>query len=360
MGAEMNSNVVQLPHKKNHDENVVFEEAVRWIVEIDLELSSARKVDLQNWMAQSPQHRKVLLEQARLWDDLEVLSKLSQIFPYEKPTKSPKYYLIAASIFFVFLVGLLVKSARVEEPLFKTSDLDSQMLVKTYTTQKGQLEKFTLPDGSVLTLNTDSTTNIKFSKNYRNISLLQGEIYIDVAKDLSRPLNIIVGGKVIQAVGTAFNVQYFEHENIELVVSEGKVMFAEESVLKQNVNFSQAFPDTERAILLSAGDKIVTKKNQMINSSIVVQKIIDDLDINLSWLEGHITFSGEPMDVAIKKINRYLTNPIVLQGEKIKKVRVIGRYEHGSLEQFLQGLNTNFNISQQTNSHGQIVLTLKP
>ena len=355
----MNSNIIVLHDTKNKKAAVIYEEAIQWIVEMDLGLSEQRQVELQQWMRQSEQHKTTLFEQAKLWDELNILGKLSEIFPAEKPQKQTKYYLVAASILLIFLTGMLVKGVWRENDYLTPAHTDSQLYAQNYFTQKGDVETYILPDGSKLTLNTDSSTNISFNKDRRNIFLQHGEVFIEVAKDKNRPLNIIVGDKVIQAVGTAFNVQYFTNQMIEVVVSEGKVMFAEESILQQNINFSEHFPQSKGALLLTAGDKVVSKKDQAITNELVVEKIFDNLDKSLSWLDGHLSFAGESMEVAIEKVNRYLPQPIILKGEEIKQIRVIGRFENGALEPFLQGLSANFKIDRQTTPEGQIILSLQ-
>lgn len=83
------------------------------------------------------------------------------------------------------------------------------------------------------------------------------------------------------------------------------------------------------------------------------------LDINLSWLSGSVTFSGEPMAQAIEQVNRYLQQPIYLADEEVKNIRVIGRFEHGKLDSFLQDLERNFNVSLVKNEQGEIYLSKK-
>ncbi|MDP0978008.1 FecR family protein, partial [Klebsiella pneumoniae] len=47
----------------------------------------------------------------------------------------------------------------------------------------GEQRHLTLPDGTRLLINTDSSLNIAFSEHVRRIELLQGEVMITTAKD---------------------------------------------------------------------------------------------------------------------------------------------------------------------------------
>jgi transmembrane sensor len=80
----------------------------------------------------------------------------------------------------------------------------------------------TLPDGSVLQLNTDSVVETAYSPTERRVRLKKGEAFFSVAKNPQRPFWVDVGAVSVRAVGTAFNVR-FRPEAVEVLVKEGKV-----------------------------------------------------------------------------------------------------------------------------------------
>ncbi|MFT5548207.1 MAG: transmembrane sensor [Candidatus Azotimanducaceae bacterium] len=358
----MNSNIIQMPHSNEKTHERINDEAITWLVELDCGLSEERKNTLQQWLAQSEQHRLCFMQQAKLWDDLEVLSQLADILPYDNivpKSQKSKYYAIAASFAACLLVIAWVSQFSWREIAKPVEQANILLIKNSYATQKGEFKKYVLPDDSVLTLNTDTMVNIHFDQQYRNIYLDHGELHIEVAHDASRPLNIIVGDSVIQAIGTAFNVQFVNQHDVELIVSAGKVLLTNDSALEHKLNFSNLSQEPENALFLSAGQKVSFSQNQAIRKDeMQVEDVSERLASSLSWLKGSLIFSGEPMSYAIAKVNRYLENPILLNGEEIKNIRVIGRFEHGKLEQFLGGLAAGFHINQSKNSKGQIVLSL--
>ncbi|MDN4502800.1 FecR domain-containing protein [Alteromonadaceae bacterium BrNp21-10] len=358
----MNSNIIQMPRREDAQFNRIYDEAVEWLVELDAGMEQTRLLELKQWLAKSADNESIFLEQAKLWDELEVLSQLADILPYDsiKPQAGNRsFYAIAASLFICVLFAGYV-SINYWQPTPVTADVASPLLTKSsYATQVGEFKQYILPDGSVLTLNTDTQASIEFDDEYRNIILSQGELHIEVAHEPNRPLNIIVGDNIIQAVGTAFNVQYVNQHDVELIVSEGKVLLAHDELLKQKINFSQQSLNRSDALLLSAGQKVsFIKGNPIRKADLLVEDVSAQININLSWLKGALIFSGEPMYKAIEKVNRYLEQPIHLQGDSIKNLRVIGRYEQGKLDQFLLALEANFNINKVQNSQGQIVLSM--
>lgn len=75
-----------------------------------------------------------------------------------------------------------------------------------YATVAGQRRELTLPDGSMLWLNTASQINLHYSETEREIELLHGEIYLKTAKN-SRPLFVRTPRGVVRALGTEFMVR---------------------------------------------------------------------------------------------------------------------------------------------------------
>jgi transmembrane sensor len=359
---KMKSTIVQLPHRgkdkeKNHQE-CIHDEALEWLVELDLDLTKERETQLQEWMAQSEMHKSIFLEQVQLWDNLNVLSELSKILPYEHfSQKKNVSYLIAASVVFAMFIGVFTfEYYDHNTPSLHAVEVEDTFFT-THSTLKGEIETFKLPDGSLLTLNTDSFISLKFDSRYRNINLKRGELNIDVFKDSKRPMNIIVENKVIQAVGTAFNVQYFNKDIIRLIVTEGKVVLTNKANLDQaQINRKTTKNDT---VYLVAGQKVALDSADSTND--IRNNIIEfnqETGHPTSWMQGYISFSGETLQEVVKQINRYTQVQIVLNDERIKSIEVVGRFEVGELDFFLNGLTENFNIKVDKDEITTIRLSL--
>jgi len=80
-----------------------------------------------------------------------------------------------------------------------------------------------LPDGSVVTLNTDSLIEVQYTQTERTILLLRGEGHFEVAANEARPFLVCAGDQVVRAVGTAFNVELSATSDVEITVTEGTV-----------------------------------------------------------------------------------------------------------------------------------------
>jgi transmembrane sensor len=55
--------------------------AAVWIARIDRELTDQERQSLKHWLSDSPRHREALAKAGQLWRGMDVLAKLSTLFP---------------------------------------------------------------------------------------------------------------------------------------------------------------------------------------------------------------------------------------------------------------------------------------
>ena len=110
----------------------------------------------------------------------------------------------------------------------------------------GEQETVTLSDGTVLHLNSGSrlTYPAVFSGSSRTV-FMDGEAYLDVAKDPDHPFIIKSPGIDVKVLGTSFNFKNFAQERMaELLLMEG------------GVEASVSIPNDTRTVRLRPGDKM--------------------------------------------------------------------------------------------------------
>lgn len=92
-------------------------------------------------------------------------------------------------------------------------------------TAKGSKGRFTLPDGSVVWLNSETklTYPNQFTGNRRFVSL-EGEAYFEVAKDAKKPFVVQAGEIDVEVLGTCFDLDsYSSGEFVETALLNGSV-----------------------------------------------------------------------------------------------------------------------------------------
>jgi len=159
------------------------------------------------------------------WSRLkQSIDKDPKVIPFPAPTSNRKlYWRVAAALVLAILAGTYFFSQQehVAQPVVLSSHQETVA--------------DTLPDGSNVFLNKESSLRYAYSKkaDERRVEL-KGEAYFNVRHDEKKPFVVDIGGVLVRDVGTAFNVRALPGSNaIEVVVEEGEVMFytAEDSGL---------------------------------------------------------------------------------------------------------------------------------
>ncbi|MEM6300424.1 MAG: FecR domain-containing protein [Pseudomonadota bacterium] len=326
------------------------DQATAWIARMDRQLTPAEIRELKIWMAADERNERELQECARLWDMLGALESLRELTPREN--KQSVWWPAAVAAAFVLATTLLL----VPNDLLKPSNpkpQDSKELAEvvdqaTYTTPVGDNAVVHLNDGSVVQLNTDTRLQVRMTPDQRLLTLEQGEIHIDVARDLDRPLRVRAGKQVLEAVGTSFNVRIDETRQVELIVTEGRVR-----VQLPAESFEVADSDTT-APVLEQGERV------LLDEVGEVQPLADEeVEMKLAWRDGMLVFRGSSLVEAVREVGRYTHLEFLIQSDDLKDKRIAGVFRAGDVEGFLASLRENFDVVDRQIDDGTISLSLK-
>jgi len=351
-------------------DEVRLDDASDWIAKLDRGLSDIELTLLEQWLAKHKENTIVLLEVAKMWDKMDDLSRLSDIFPEHaitttanttshiakrKPGRKTAGWIgaMAASIFIALTLGIFQNFGGVFPFINSPTVIAVQA---SYQTAVGETNTIHLPDNSKIMLNTNSFVQIKFTATARIIDLQRGELHIDVAHDKSRPLSVVAGGKIIQAVGTAFNVD-LRSQLVELLVTDGKVLVGAQKTDLMTINTDKEnlrLPSSSMAV--SKGEKIALDLiGHQQEAAIKVNPL--EMAASLSWRQGNLIFHGESLANALAEISRYTNIKFELaDDEKLRSVKVAGMFKTGDVTGLLNVLNQSFNISHEQISHDKIAL----
>lgn len=360
----MSNNIYQF-----QTEEQIYEEASLWAARLDRGLSDAETNALHRWLKQNPKHRVCLLEMADLSDRMDSLSVLSELFdpPVAQPEQQPSRVMartgwaVAASIFVLVIAFNLLSPATTwlaptttEQPRQASTETSNTL----YETGIGVHSTVNLPDGTRMLLNTNTQVSVTYTNSQRLLVLKRGEVHVEVAHDKSRPLRVQVGGKVVEAVGTAFNVYLRDEENFDVIVTEGRVqvkpLAAQTSAISNEKNQATVAQD-ETVQELGRGEKLSVRASQPAAVETIGAAVIDD---RLSWREGNLVFRGETLELALKELGRYTPDSFKVIDPRINDVRIAGLYKAGDVDGLLLALKENFNISHSRTSDGVIELSL--
>ncbi|WP_301042562.1 FecR family protein, partial [Parabacteroides goldsteinii] len=109
------------------------------------------------------------------------------------------------------------------------------MVQNQLITAKGSKGKFTLPDGTVVWLNSESRLVYpdQFADGKRTVNLVGGA-YFEVVKDEKKPFIVKAGDVDVEVLGTSFNISSYPFkDNIETALLSGSVKISGPSVCRE-------------------------------------------------------------------------------------------------------------------------------
>lgn len=192
----------------------------------------------------------------------------------------------------------------------------------TYGTRVGEQSREALADGSVIVLNTASTSRVDLTSSRREVNLERGEALFSVAKDKRRPFIVTAGPIRVEAVGTAFTVRRFE-TGARVVVTEGSVRA-----------WSELNPD--RFISIEAGQRAFLADETGASDAVTQSGGIDEA---LAWRRGMIALDGMTLVEAAAEFNRYNSRQVAIDERFVDK-RLVGWFEARDIDGFARAAAT--------------------
>lgn len=219
-----------------------------------------------------------------------------------------------------------------------------------YVTRRGERLEVTLPDGSAVTLNTDTDLDVVFDGRHRTVEILRGQAFFTIAKDPLRPFVVVAGGKQIVAVGTAFDVR-LEKERVEVLLVEGRVVV--ENVMRSSAAAPLAEASTA-SIQLNPGEALVATNTD------VVRTPAQDPERRLKWRDGLIEFDNTTLAEAVEEFNRYSVQTIRIEDPAVADFLISGVFRTNSQRKFLEAVTSLHPVSVEYRAPNEFALVARP
>lgn len=341
------------------DSFAIKEQAAAWLVKMDnASLSEEESAGFQEWLNTSEFHLTYFNKLTKNWDAMGALQPLADAYPissFKKHSPSQRSVKSGTPNWFsrLFSVPALSGYAAVMILTLAIALKPEVVETKSYATAAGEHASYTLDDGSIIMLNTDTELTVGYSKHQRLITLKRGEANFDVAKNKERPFVVEAGGGIVWAVGTVFDVRSTEG-NVDVFVSRGTVkVYSDTNAENQKLSLASPVSTSLTEAIVTAGNAIKYQKT--------VGKILalteKEKHNKLAWIGGSLIFDGETLEQAVAEISRYTKKQIVFSDEDIKSIRIGGHYNTNDVEALLFTLSKSFNIKVTKEASDRIVLS---
>ena len=278
---------------KESASKTVLEEAADWLVLRDASpLSEREQAEFEGWLAADPAHRAAYEEVARAWDEFDGIA--AGKIPDENDARSSVVAFSAAressrqsrtTLLRRAVAGAIAACILVFAILAVDIRIGFQADAKTAV---GETSTVSLPDGSIVVLNTNSAIAVDYEADERRIRLLRGEAQFDVVSNPARPFRVAAGDGVSTALGTVFLVR-LRNGGAQVTVLEGRV-----SVV-YGTNGSAA----DEAVLRAKQQVNYTDGNGLGSVAAVDPRVAS------AWRRGKMIFEDRSLDEVIDELNRY-------------------------------------------------------
>lgn len=200
----------------------------------------------------------------------------------------------------------------------------------------GNKSKLTLPDGTSVTLNGNSQLRYDVEpKKHREVVLMKGEAYFDVAKDANCPFRVHVNDMQIEVLGTQFNVRLNE-DAIETALFSGAVQLSSDSLLQDY----QLRPG-KKSIYRPVSHQITICDNDGLTDA--------------RWKDGYLAFNSLPFSKVLQEIENWYGVKFQLRNQHLANDKLTGAFYKETLESVLISLSMQYGFKYRM-EHEHIII----
>jgi transmembrane sensor len=343
MRAYVMTNVHRIPDKRG-----VEREASEWVARLTAdEVLAEDRERFEQWLSAHPGHARAYDELSATWRLLARSGLLVRAVSFgqsmnaatDVPGSRRSWALVAAAavVAVVAIAGMRQLWQHTDETLFQTA--------------VGEHAEITLPDGSLLDLNSNSLAKVLYSPRARVIRLERGEAFFKVAHDERRPFWVMAANSWVRAVGTEFDV-YRKSTSLEVTVNEGTVRVMSEIGEHETPTDSNLAGAT--VSILTAGEQID------IGGHAAVMRALEPtrLKRSVAWRQGNLYFDDRPLGEVIDEMSRYTTVKIEFGDPTLRQLAVGGTFRAtpDGVELLLTLLHEGFGLTVRHQGQERVIV----
>lgn len=197
----------------------------------------------------------------------------------------------------------------------------------------GKKFQIVLSDGTKVYLNSGTTLKypVKFiAGNNRQVYLLGGEAYFDVAKDTEHPFIVNSDNINVRVLGTEFNMSSYPEDNsINTVLVEGSV-----SIFEKEKSYNK-----DTSVKLKPGFKASWNK---VENKVAIDRV--DINTYIGWINGKLIFKNTQFKNIIKKLERHYNVTITNNNAKLNEQYFDATFDIETIDQVLNSFNKSYKI----------------
>lgn len=317
------------------DEDGTMAQASAWLARLQRDdLTEVDGLEFEAWLEANPAHRAAYRDALAAWQAFDscaddVLDELAAQGRRAAPRAGrSRRWLVSAGGF----AAAAALALAVLPPMLSSS------AAQTYATGKGEHERITLADGSIVDLNAETRLTVSYERSARRVVLEDGEAIFDVAHDAKRPFTVAASQRVVRVLGTQFDVRNRQGE-LTVTVARGKVQVEPADATA-----------TDRAFVLRPGQRLAIAQTGRAQLQSV------DPQETFGWRAGRLVYRGEPLENVVADLNRQFVNQIEIADPELRRMPITGVIVVDDQDAVVQRLSLMLPIRSVPSERGLLLL----
>ena len=350
------SDVNRSAENDSPDEGRMEDEALDWLIKQDGGLTPEEQDSFFEWLARDARHGEWFAQHQRTYKQFDSMVQWRPEHSDEPNPdllathwlKRPWFWSLGPVAAALVMIGLFVSQPKESDVFFNGFLPEKGVMALEYQIHR-------LQDGSIVELNKGAQIAIHFNGEERQIDLLSGEAYFEVAKNPERPFIVSARGINVKAIGTAFNVR-LEGDSLEVLVTHGRVVMDSSAL----VEASDLAGTAEPVIInpeLQAGQRSLV--------SFITEVVLPEVDViseeevseELAWKHQVLEFVARPLGEIVAEFNHYNTRQISILDQELLDMEITATFRSYNLDGFVRLLELTGPIKSIIESDESIILT---
>lgn len=301
----------------------IDEDASRWASRIDRGLTPSEDTELETWLAGDERRLGALSRAEAAWIHAERAgarrADLNDSGLIHAP-RIPKTSARPAMSRRGFMIGGGAIAASVAAAIGVPALLPREQILKTAA---GEIRKFTLRDGSEVTLDTASEIVVTSRRGRQEASLVNGRALFKIASSTADAFLLRTREIALAASASAFSVSAIEHMPLQVIVTAGRIAI-------DQAGSSGRVP----LAVLRRGMELTVPVGAAVSPAMVRELPENLLTAATQWQAGLLTFSGDTLERAAQMFNRYGGTQITIPDRSLAAEPITGVFRNSDAAGF--------------------------
>lgn len=304
------------------------------------ETSAGENQFLLQWVQESEEHQEIFNAYQEVWGNY--LPDESLIFNKSKAKDRIEKYLLEEKRIkkkmqfrnYMKIAAFVIIVLGLSSLLFYNQLQPTNIITKS--TEYGQKMRITLPDGSLVNLNSGSSLSYPehFSNNERAVNLT-GEAFFQVMRNEEKPFIVKSKNLTTTVLGTSFNINAFDSISNSVAVVSGRVKVE----------------NSHQAMILNPNQQTRNVNGTLKMEEINARKIV-------GWTQGVLRFEDSALKNVIKSLERWYGVKFKLKNSELEECKFTGQFQNEKLINVLNVLQEALGITYEVKSK-EIIITGK-